>query len=688
MPIVLLEIGTEELPAAYIPPALTQLSQLATACLQHERIAYEAVHTWGTPRRIALYVTGMATLQAPAVREVRGPAVQTAFASNGEPTQAAIGFARSQGVPVSELRIKKTDSGEYIIAAFRDEGRPTVELLPEIFRSLIHGLNFPKSMRWADSTVRFARPIRWLVGLMDAEVVPLTIGEVTTGRYTRGHRFLAPGEVEIAAAADYRRIMEENHVLVVPEERHAAVQAQLEAIAHQDGATIVDDGSLLDATTFHLEYPTAVRCGFDERFLVLPVDVLRRVLRYEQQFFPLAAQDGQLLPSFIAVRNGDKAYLGTVRDGYEAVARAKLIDAMFFFEQDTQRPLAERVERLRGVVFQERLGTMHDKVMRMQTLAGILADALELPPADRELAQRAALLSKADLVSAMVVEHPELQGVMGGVYAQMSEEPARVATAISEHYRPRQAGDAIPSTTIGRVVGLADKLDTVVGGFAVGLIPTGSEDPYALRREALGIVRILAEANYRFALPTLFTQTLSTLHIEQPQPLEELTAALSSFFHQRVETLLTQAGYTIQLARAVMAVSNEVPADALRRAQAIQSQLQQPTFAVITRIAARVGNISRGVEDAVLEPERLTVPTERELYTRYQEIAPRAQFFAERGEFDALIPLLATLADAVDHFFSEVQVMAADPDVRRTRLTLVTQVSRLFTLLADFSQLG
>ncbi len=315
MATVLLEIGTEELPAGFMPGALTQLAALARARLQAERINVDAVQAWGTPRRLVLLLTDVAEQQMPAVREMRGPAVTTAFARNGEPTQAAIGFARSQGVSVGELRVKEIDGGEFVIAVFRDEGRPTFELLPAIFPQLINGLSFPKTMRWTASAQRFARPIRWLVALMDDRVVPFTLGELTAGRETRGHRFLAPGAADIPAAADYRRIMEEDHVIVEPDVRREAIRTQLEAIAQQDGATLVDDGSLLEETTFAVEFPTAVRGAFDAGVLSLPNEVLLRVLRHEQNFFPLATAAGELLPAFIAVRNGDKAYQSSVREG-------------------------------------------------------------------------------------------------------------------------------------------------------------------------------------------------------------------------------------------------------------------------------------------------------------------------------------------------------------------------------------
>ncbi|MHB9024348.1 MAG: glycine--tRNA ligase subunit beta [Armatimonadota bacterium] len=688
MATVVLEIGTEEMPAEYQSPALAQLAELARAQFQAERIAVEEIHAWGTPRRLTIFATGVAEQQESAVREVRGPAVSAAFAANGEPTQAAIGFARSQGITVNDLRIKKLDNAEYVVAAFRDEGRLTVELLPTIFPAIITGLTFPKTMRWGSGAFRFARPIRWVVALLDEQMTPFTVDGVTAGRTTRGHRFLAPGEVEIRAAADYPRIMEENHVLVNPDERREFLRGQLDAIAQQDDATILDDDTLFEPTVFRVEYPTAVRGRFDDSFLSLPDEVLIWVLQHEQHYFPLADRNRKLLPAFIAVRNGDKAYLSTVREGYEAVARAKLLDALFFFEQDRQKPLADRVEDLQGVVFHERLGTMHDKVERVRKLAGLIAERLDLPRDDQLYTARAALLSRADLVTAMVMEHPGLQGAMGRAYARASGEPEAVAAAIGEHYLPRSSGDPIPSTTPGRIVALADKLDTLAACFLVGLIPTGSEDPYALRREAQGVVRILAEGRYRLSLRRLLSDALAQVAVTQAQPAEETLAALESFLKGRVETFLAGQGFSVALARAVLAVSADTPADALRRAQTIQARLDDPVFAAVTRISGRLTSITRDVAGDELREALLTQPAERELLARYQEVAPRAEFYAGRGEFDELLNLLAELAPAIDRFYDKILVMTEDPDLRQARLTLLKRLADLFRKLAELSMLG
>ncbi len=688
MPTVLLEIGTEEVPASYLPPALAQLGELARARLEAGRITYSAIETWGTPRRITLYVTEMAEHQAPAVREVRGPTVQAAFAINGEPTQAATGFARSYGIAVHDLRIKKIDNVEYVMAVFHDENRPTAEMLPAIFRDLIGNLTFPKTMRWGSGAFRFARPIRWLVALMDEQVIPVAIDGVAAGHLTRGHRFLSPGEVDVPLAADYRRIMDENQVMVDHAERREAIRAQLEAIAVQDGATVVDDGSLLEATTFHVEFPTAVRCAFDPQFLALPTEVIHLVLRGEQEFFPLAAPNGDLLPAFIGVRNGDKAYLSGVREGYESVARAKLIDALFFFEQDQRIRLADRVEALRGVVFLERLGTMYDKMERLQLLAGAIADLLYCTAGEHDLLQRAALLAKADLVTSMVIEHPELQGAMGSVYARKSGEAEQVACAIGEQYRPRSATDSIPESLLGSLLALADKLDTVAACFAAGLLPTGSEDPYGLRREAQGVVRILAEKHYPLSLSRLIAQALSPLTQVLAQSREDTQATVENFFRQRVEYLLLNEGLPNQVVHATMGAYADVPARALECARVMHELRDDPAFAGVARVATRLNNISKNFPGGEIRAELLRDPAEQQLHACYAELAPRATSLAAQGDFAGLFTLLAELIPVVDRFFSDILVMAKEPDLRQNRLALAWSLANVFRLFGDLTQIG
>lgn len=690
MPTALLEIGTEELPAGFLPPALAQLNELARARLQAERIDFGSLHSWGTPRRIVLYVTGIADHQAPVMREVRGPAVSAAFASNGEPTQAAIGFARSQRLTVNDLRIRQVDGGEYVVAVFHDEGRPAFEMLSAIFFDLVTGLSFPKTMRWGAGSFRFARPIRWIVAMCDDAVIPLAVDGVTAGSTTRGHRFLARGEVQIRTAAEYPRLMDENQVIVDPDMRREVIRQQLEATAEAENAVILDDGALLEATTFRVEYPTAVRGAIDPACLSLPDVVLLRVLTREQDFFPLGDRDGALLPAFIGVRNGDKAYLSTVREGYEAVVRAKLLDARFFFDRDRAVMPLERLDALREVVFHERLGSMYDKTKRVETLARSIATLLHLDSEESDLAARAALLAKTDLVSAMVLEYPELQGAMGRIYAEMAGEPSQVASAIGEQYQPRAAGDAIPATVLGKVLALADRLDTVVGCVALGLMPTGSEDPLAVCRAALGLVRILAGVNDRLPLATLVDSALALLPaaaVGTGSAGNEAREAVLAFLYRRVEHLLAADGISAPIITAVLPEYADIPSSALAVARVLMAHLEDPDFHLLARAAARLGNIARQSSGGEIEPALLRDPAERDLFARFLDVAPKAGEVDALGDLNGLLELLKGLVPAVDRFFSEVLVMAEDPVLRRNRLALVWHLAALFRPFGDLSSL-
>ena len=688
MATVLFEIGTEELPAGYLPATLAQLGTLARAQCAAARIAFADLQVWGTPRRLVLYLTDVAEQQAPAVREVRGPAVQDAFASNGEPTQAAMGFARSHGMAVADLRIRKIDNGEFVTAIFRDEGQPTFELLPGLFTQLITGLTFPKSMRWDAGAVRFARPIRWLVALMDDSIVPLVVGEVSAGRLTRGHRYLAPAEVLVPTAAAYLPLMEENLVIVQPDERRELIRRQLERLAREDEAVLLDADELLTDTTYRVEYPTALRGRIDESLLTLPPAVLLHVLRSEQHFFPLAAPSGVLLPGFLVVRDGDQAFLHSVRVGYEGVARAKLLDALFFFEQDCQQPLPARGEALRGIIFQEQLGTMYDKAARLESLTGLIAAWLQLSPEERQQAERGGRLAKADLSTAMVIEHPSLRGVMGGIYARLSGETEEVATALSEQYLPQQADDPLPAGQLGRILALADNVDTISACYAIGLAPTATDDPFALHHAALRVVRLLAEGDLPLALSHLLEHALRLLTVELSKPREQVLGMLAGLLRQRLTDFFTARKVPRPLQLAVLERYADVPADAWRVAQVLARQVDEPAFAEIIRAATRLANITRHGAGEELQPALLREPAEVELLQNYQQSAARAEELARARRFDEFPALLAELTPAVERFFSDILIMAEDPALRQARLALARRVLGVYGYLGNLAGLG
>jgi glycyl-tRNA synthetase beta chain len=681
MATVLLELGTEEMPAGYVAPALAQFAQILATQLASERITYDQLVTWGTPRRLAVQFVGMIESQLATNREIRGPRTREAFAPNGEPTQAALGFARRHEMSVQDLRMRTLEGEEYLVAVFPNAGQATLALLPRLFTRSLTALTFPQTMRWGTSPLRFARPIRWLVALWNEQVIPTTAGEVVAGRHTRGHRFLSPEAIAVATAGDYLRIMEENHVLVDPDARRATLEVQLEHAAHAEGAHLQDDGSLLEETTFSLEYPTVVRGSIDPRFLSLPSQVLIQVLRYEQHVFPLVDATGQLLPAFLAVRNGDKAYLGTVRDGYEAVVRAKLIDALFFFEQDCARPLAERVEKLRGVVFQEKAGTYYAKAERMAKLAAQIAARLNFSAEARGHAARAAWLAKADLTTGMVTEHPTLRGAMGDVYARVSNEPDSVAQAIGEHYHPRNTTDFVPETPLGRVVALADKLDTLGVCFAVEGPPGPGDDPYALHAHAHGVMRILLDANWRIPLTELVTWALAPLRLDAETG-GEVARRLQSFLDEHLEQLLTATGVTPAVLQAVKAVEPDVPANVARRVHALVRRRGDDHWRAFERLAARAQGVAR---------HRAPSPTDEAAVCDSPEAARVAQAgiqvrrCCEHGDFQGLFEAVGTLAPVVETLLAGPGLSA---DLTSPAQVLLTELVALFDQAADFTRLA
>ncbi|MGI6224611.1 MAG: glycine--tRNA ligase subunit beta, partial [Peptococcales bacterium] len=507
---LLLEIGTEEIPAKFMPPALQQLKEMAEKKFSEARLAYQEVKAYGTPRRIVLYVQGLPEVQGDLIEEVKGPSAKVAFDSEGNPTKAAQGFARGQGVDVNNLTVKETDSGSYVFALKKIAGRPVQEVLKEILPQLVLGINFPKPMRWGYSDLKYARPIRWLVALFGTEIINFNIGEVTSNSISRGHRFLGKEEIDIASADQYFALLEENYVMVDPNQRKKVIAQEIEELASSVGGQVEPDDELLEEIIYLIEYPTALMGSFDEKYLAIPKEAVITPMKEHQRYFPVLDANGDLLPRFITVRNGNKDHLEIVQAGNEKVLEARLADAKFFYDEDQKVKLEEYVEKLKAIVFQESLGTIYEKVERIKLGVINLSCTLGIEKAIEERALRAAHLSKADLVTNMVYEFPELQGIMGEKYALLSGEDHVVAKAIFEHYLPRNAGDILPETMEGTLVSITDKMDTIAGCFAVGIEPTGSQDPYALRRHALGICHIIIDKGLNISLKAVIEQALNS----------------------------------------------------------------------------------------------------------------------------------------------------------------------------------
>jgi len=686
----LMEIGTEEIAARFMPRAISQLKELAENILQEKRLAYGKVATFGTPRRLALLVNGLAETQQELVEEVKGPAKKAAFDAEGKPTKAAEGFARSQGVDVKDLVVKSIDSGEYVFAIRKESGKATAEILPEICPGLITGLSFPKPMRWGHKELRFARPIRWLVALFGEDVINFELEGLVAGRETLGHRFLSQGPIAINSPAEYLNKLREGYVIADHEERRSIIWQQVQDLAGEEGGTVEPDEGLLEEVTFLLEYPTALCGKFEDHYLELPKEVLITPMREHQRYFPVVDTQGKLLAKFITVRNGGRDYLEMVREGNEKVLRARLADARFFYQEDLKKPLADNVERLKKIVFQESLGTIYQKVERLIKLVEYLAAQTAAGAAETEAARRAAYLAKADLVSNMVYEFPELQGIMGEEYARKSGENKAVAKAIVEHYKPRFTGDDLPETVAGTLVSIADKIDTIVGCFAVGIIPTGSQDPYALRRQALGISHIILDKGYGISLRELIAKAYQGYagNAQLKLALEKIQAEVGEFFKARLKNIFTDKGIRYDVIDAVLVAGYDNFTDAWLRAEALNFVKEQTYFEPLLTAFNRVTNLAKKAEGDEVKEANLVEEVEKELYVQFQKVRGEVENLRSHRDYRGLLQHMAKLQQPIDNFFNGVMVMAEDPGVRNNRLGLLKQIDDLMHSVADLSKIA
>ncbi|MCL4440355.1 MAG: glycine--tRNA ligase subunit beta [Firmicutes bacterium] len=685
----LLEIGIEEMPARFLGPALTQLKELAAKTLQEQRIEHGDIQTCGTPRRLVLYVKGVAEHQAALEKEVKGPAQKAAYDVDGNPTKALLGFTRSQGVSPEDLVVRSIGQVEYLYALKREEGRPTARVLAGICPGLITGLHFPKPMRWGDLELRFARPIRWLLSLFGEEVVPFELAGLQADRYTCGHRFLATGDLSILNPADYFTKIRAAYVLVDPVERKEIIWQQVQELAAAEGGMVEMDEDLLDEITNILEWPTALCGSFDPDYLRLPPAVLVTPMREHQRYFPVLDKDGKLLNKFIAVRNGTNTYIEIVTAGNEKVLRARLADAAFFFEEDLKQPMAGKVNGLKKVVFLEGLGSIADKVDRIGALADHLAGELGAGEQEKEKVQRAALLAKADLVTNMVYEFPELQGEMGREYALRNGEDPAVAEAIFEHYLPRFAGDRLPETLAGRVLSLADKMDTIVGCFAIGIQPTGSQDPYALRRQALGICHILIEGNIHLSLKQLIEWAYQgySEEVALKHELARVTGEIEEFFKQRLKGILSDRGLSYDTVDAVLAAGFDDLADVVDRGLAVASFRELPAFGALMTAFNRANSLAKNAASTQIQEAYLEHPAEQELYSRLSVLQKEVQPLLEKRDYAAALQHIAGIQKPLDAFFESVMVMVENEAVKTNRLALLKRLVELSKSVADFNKI-
>ena len=680
-----LEIGCEEIPAGFVPKAMADMETLMKRELESARLEYGEIVTLGTPRRLVLAVKGIAERQPDAELTAMGPAKSVAYDKDGKPTRAAEGFARGQGVDVAALTVVMTEKGEYLAAKKSEVGRDSADLLPEMLPRLMNAIPFKKSMRWADLDVRFARPIHWIVALFDSVVVPFSFGHIESGSASRGHRFMANTTFPVRDFAHYLEECERHFVIPDPEKRKEIIRREIERVAKQAKGNVLPDESLLEQVSFLVEYPSAVHGTFSEDFLVVPREVLITSMREHQRYFSLVDDQGKLLPGFITINNTLTDDPQVVVKGNERVLRARLSDARFFFDEDHKVRLDARVEALKSIVYQAKLGTSYEKMERFRALAQGLAGRLN--PAVSEKVYRAATLCKADLVTGMVGEFPEVQGIMGREYAIHDGEDVAVANAIAEHYLPTQAGGALPASDIGAFVSLADKMDTICGCFCVGLIPTGSADPYALRRSALGIINIIIEKGYREPLSALIKSSLDLLAGKSVRSLEEVQRDVLEFFRGRFVNLMADR-FPSDVVDAVVSVSFDDLVEAGAKIAALAEFRNRSDFGPLAVAFKRVCNIVKEGVETPVSAELFQDPAEAELHGALKQVAGKVEAALSGADYLAALTEIATLKPAVDLFFEKVMVMAEDERVRGNRLALLTGIARLFGRLADFSRLS
>ncbi len=668
MPDLLLEIGTEELPPFDIAPALAQLATRVQTALTDLRLEVGDVQTIGTPRRLACLCSGVPVRQRPAVREVRGPAAQVAFDAAGRPTPAAVGFAHSQGIPVERLQVQEVAGKRYAVAVVEEKGHPASQVLPAALVTAVLGVSFTKTMRWGDRDIRFARPIRWVVALLDKVVLPVELAGCRANRVTHGHRTLRPGLHSVSHPSRYEPVLKSAGVIGQPAERRKIIVHQATDLARRAGGAPLLDAHLLDEIVMSTEHPQALRGTFAAEFLTLPRPVLVTVMQHHQKYFAIEDARHALRPAFIAVRDGDATHLATVQQGHEWVLQARLTDARFFFQEDRKHRLEDLLPRLEGVTFLAQLGTMAEKTRRLVNLTRQLSTMLLLDGHTSEALLRAATLCKADLVTHLVGEFPELQGTMGQIYAELDGEPTEVARAIGEHYRPTGGDDSPPKTEVGALLGLVDKLDTLVGALGAGLVPSGSQDPYGRLHLSLKALASAARAGYG---------TLSRASV-----VDEVV----DFLRQRLRAVLTERGMRYDLVDAALAVSDDDLLAGADRAAALQAYVARPEFSRLWVAYDRASRIQTPSAGGKVDVQKFESPTEHQLQDVLTAVTPKVTLSVAAGDMVKAMEHLVPLAEPVDRLFDDVLIMAPDPAVRANRLALLRSVTDVFRLIADFSK--
>jgi glycyl-tRNA synthetase beta chain len=679
---LLFEIGTEEIPARFIPPALSMLRSNTESVLGEYSIGFSEMNAYATPRRLALLVKGIPPVQKDRVKEVYGPSKKAAFDEHGAPTRAAIGFAQSQGIGANDLVVRRKEKGEYVVAVIHHKGAPVIDLLHEALKKIILSLNFPKSMRWGNGDFRFVRPIHWIMALLDNATIVFEIDGVKSGNITKGHRFLSPGSFIVKEIPSYINLLENNYVIADPEERKRRVAEGIENLAASVEGKALRDEELVTTVTNLVEYPVPVLCEFPPAYLGLPKELLITVMKDHQKYFAVENDHGNLKHYFVVVSNTKGENAETIKKGAERVIKARFEDARFYYEEDIKKTLHSRIQDLKRVTFHDKLGSLYDKTRRVVTLASFLSETLL--PDQKQITEKAAWLSKTDLITGVVREFPELQGLMGKYYAVHDGEEHEVAEAIMQQYLPSHSGGPLPESDVGALLSLSDKIDNIVSFFAVDLIPTGSEDPFALRRQALAVIAILMEKGYPATLRTLIAKAEENVLDRRPSLADEVFR----FFVQRIEPLFSSLHYENDAIQSVISLMGNVPISEMKeRIDALKKFISDTEYAPFLLAMKRIHNIVPKGDVPMLTPELLLEVQEKDLYHELQIVKPAFDaLFRNKKYYDA-IKRLSALTGAINNFFDKVLVMDKREEIKLNRFALLQEIGNMASLIADFSKL-
>jgi len=690
---VILEVGTEEIPAIYIENALKDLRRLAQNDLEEARIKYKEIKVYGTPRRLVLFISCISEKQEDIFQKIKGPAYSIAYDNDLKPNKPALKFAQGQGISVEDLIVEDTKKGKYVFAIKSEKGKSSIELLVKIFPRIINTIGFPKSMRWEDKKLRFIRPIRWILALYDKKVIKFNLDGLYSGNETYGHRLLAPKKIKISSPNEYFTEIEKNYVIIDPKIREKIIRTQIKQIISEvNGLELINEKQLKEII-YLVEYPFTVLGQFNKKYLKLPMEVLTTVMEKHQKYFSVYKDKDTLLPLFIVIINGAKEYANTIIKGNENVLKARLEDAKFFYQEDRKISLEKKVDKLKNIIFRENLGNLFDKMERLKVLCTYMANYLKIEQQVKRDILRSAYLCKADLVTGMVKEFPELQGIMGRVYAISSNERKEVAEAIFEHYLPRFSGDILPQTENGMILGIADKVDNIVGCFTIGLTPTGSQDPYGLRRQSLGIITIILKNNLKISLKEVIQESLSlhkkSVSLEFKKDEKETISQILSFFKQRIKNIFLEDGIRYDVIDAVLAVDNSVNlVDIKYIIKVIEEFYNKPIFRKILNSSNRVLNLSKNSKEIDIKESLLKENAESNLYYNYNDIYPRVREYIADRKYKKAFKLLEGLCEPVDEFFDQVLVMDKNVEIRKNRIALIKKVNILFNQIADLSKIN